>query len=503
MLLPIALMLWFVQNQGTEASVLVYPRILEERSSDGRLLLHVHDGLTLSLRKASVAAPEFRVLTEEDGEEVTHIYQGEELDRFLYEDETQLATVHVMETDNGHEIEGVLGPDRRIQPAPGMERSEEGLIAHKIYKIENKRMVDEALLPSSIDLSTVSQRNDNEEERVPGVVTIELFIVSDSSHHKNFNQTKFLVLYACIMVNSVNLRYVAATSPKIKFLLTGIQQDKEESYKHGQGDYVDASITINAFKSYVQTKKASFGNPDVVFLMTSYNLYSTSGGTADPNSLGIGYVGGICTEFQVALGEDHAGYYDGMHTMTHETAHVLGSEHDESAPAASIKGHPGSLSCKWSTGNIMSYENKGPEHHQFSRCSIDQMRYVISLRGRVCWDVTRPGRTREGQYPGMMVSLKAFCKLLFPDRNDVVPDTDSQYLGKCKVKCKYAVIRTENFGSYIRTLTTWYSKTKDALDYMPCGDKQVCIQGLCVPRPSRPPKKPKSTKSPKPTKQKV
>lgn len=505
MLLFVVIATCFIPAKGTNAPLLVYPRLVEERTTDGRMLLHVHDGLTLNLRKASVAAPEFRVLTEENGEDVTHFYSGEELDRYLYEDETKLATIHVMETDNGHEIEGVLGPDRRIQPMPTMERSAEGLIAHMIHPIENKRMLDEALLPSDMDKWAVSGRDNGNEEGVPKSVTIELFIVSGSSHHKEFNQTKFLILYLCVTVNSLNLRYAAASSPRIQLLLTGVQQDKDDSYKVGQEGYMNAAGTLENFKAYVVTKMLEFGKPDVVYLMTADNVYSTSGGKADTNSLGIGYVTGVCTEFRVALGEDTPGFYNGMHTMTHETAHVLGSEHDESAPTPSVKDHPGSMSCPWKAGFIMSYVNNGPDHHKFSSCSINQMRHVITIRGRSCWTVSKTGKTRPGKYAGMFVSLQRLCKRLFPDRADVVADTDSQYLEKCKVKCKYSVVRYEYLGNSRRMVTTWYSKTGESVDYMQCAKEKVCMQGLCVKKPAETPKKPKvkkAEKTEKPPKQK-
>ncbi|KAH8030283.1 hypothetical protein HPB51_006715 [Rhipicephalus microplus] len=135
---------------------LVYPRLLEERSADGRMVMHLHDQLTLNLRKASVAARNFRVLEQEDGREVTH-------------------------------FEGVVGPRHRIEPVHTMERSEEGLIAHMIHEIEMKDMHDIAVAPIG---------------------------------------------------------------------------------------------------------------------------------------KGIGYVGGLCTEYFVALGEDSAGLYTGMHTLTHECGHV-------------------------------------------------------------------------------------------------------------------------------------------------------------------------------------
>lgn len=189
--------------------------------------------------------------------------------------------------------------------------------------------------------------------------------------------------------------------------------------------------------------------------------------------------------------------------MTHELAHLVGSEHDQSPPTAAIKGHPGSLKCLWKSGYIMSYENNGPEHHQFSSCSIEQMQYVIKLRGKLCWSVTREGKTREGQFAGMVVSLKRFCKRLFPDKPDVTADMDSQYLQKCKIKCKYSVVSQEYHGNTIRTYTTWYSKTDDALDYMSCAPGKVCIKGLCVPKPPEKPKKPKPKRKPTPSEKKL
>ncbi|KAH7939153.1 hypothetical protein HPB52_007584 [Rhipicephalus sanguineus] len=77
----------------------------------------------------------------------------------------------------------------------------------------------------------------------------------------------------------------------------------------------------------------------------------------------------------VALGEDKAGFYTGVHTTTHELAHVLGAEHDGEEPT--YVGHPGAKGCPWDVGNIMSYVNKGPNHNQFSVCSLQQMQYVI------------------------------------------------------------------------------------------------------------------------------
>uniref|UniRef100_A0A6G5A2R1 Putative zinc-dependent metalloprotease n=1 Tax=Rhipicephalus microplus TaxID=6941 RepID=A0A6G5A2R1_RHIMP len=100
--------------------------------------------------------------------------------------------------------------------------------------------------------------------------------------------------------------------------------------------------------------------------MTGYNAYAIeSDGSKNMNVLGLGYVGGLCTKFFVALGEDVAGTYSGMHTLTHEGGHVLGASHDQSNPKPSIPGDPGSLKCPWKDGHIMSYVDGGPRHHSF------------------------------------------------------------------------------------------------------------------------------------------
>ncbi|XP_072141901.1 uncharacterized protein [Dermacentor andersoni] len=196
---------------------LVYPRLLEERSADGRMVLHLHDQLTLNLRKASVAARNFRVLEHEDGREVTHIFNGKDIEQNLHEDEKQFATVHVTSRDSGVEVEGVVGPYHMIEPVPEMERSDQGLIPHMIHEIEKKEMLDIEKAPSGKDAWTVNERSYGTQS-VPVVVTIELFVVSDSLHHHHFATTLKLIYYLCVMINSVNIRYADTSNPRVRFL---------------------------------------------------------------------------------------------------------------------------------------------------------------------------------------------------------------------------------------------------------------------------------------------
>ncbi|KAL1430907.1 hypothetical protein MTO96_014757 [Rhipicephalus appendiculatus] len=179
--------------EGVQQPRLVYPHLLDERSADGRMVMHLHDKLTLNLRKASVTARNFRVLEHEDGREVTHFFNGEDLEQDLHEDEKQFASVHVRRRDGGVEVEGVVGPRHRIEPMPTMERSDEGLIPHMIHEIESKQMHDIEMTPRGKGASTVSERNYGTTQDVPPSVTIELFVVSDLPHHQHFESTTKLI----------------------------------------------------------------------------------------------------------------------------------------------------------------------------------------------------------------------------------------------------------------------------------------------------------------------
>ncbi|XP_037580645.1 venom metalloproteinase antarease-like TtrivMP_A [Dermacentor silvarum] len=497
----IILAAFVISTKGIQQPRLVYPRLLEERSADGRLVLHLHDKLTLNLRKASVAARHFRVLEHENGREVTHLFSGEDIERNLHEDERQFATVHVRRKETGVEVEGVVGPYQRIQPVPERERSDEGPIPHMIYEIEKKEMLDIEMAVSANDARTPEERSSGA-QRVPAEVVIELFIVSDKPHHKHFKTTLALIEYLCVHTNSVNMRYMDTSNPRVQFLLVGVERDSLSTYRKGDGIYMESSSTLAAFQAYAYGKKHEYGNPDMTYLMTGFEVYSPgAGNTKSTSVLGIGYVGALCTRQFVALGEDTAGLYDGMHTLTHEAAHVLGAAHDQSQPMAWIPNDPGSLSCLWSEGYIMSYVDGGTKHHRFSPCSLRQIRNVVTMRGWLCWKVSNTGHTKQGKYPGMEVAPNEFCKSVFPTKTNVTADMGSPRMRECMVKCQYPEIRQIcQYGRCFR-YSTMYSSFVHALDYMTCGGNQVCVRGVCgrtkvdIPRNTqRPVRAPETTR---------
>ncbi|XP_049274151.1 uncharacterized protein LOC119403149 [Rhipicephalus sanguineus] len=223
-----------VAPKGLKKPHVVYPRLLEERSSDGAMVLRVHDQLTLSLKKASVAAPELRVFTEENGKTVTHVYNGEDVEKDLYEDENKIASVAVTKDEHGVYMNGLVGPRHRIEPMPIVERSQDGVVPHGIYEIEQPEMMDRTVRHTEQDKQPfVSERQNGQNAQVPDSVQIELFFVSDGPHHRHFSSHTALLVYLCVTTNSVNLRYRAATDPKISFIVTGVDISVPNS-THGE-----------------------------------------------------------------------------------------------------------------------------------------------------------------------------------------------------------------------------------------------------------------------------
>ncbi|KAH8030286.1 hypothetical protein HPB51_006718 [Rhipicephalus microplus] len=315
---------------GLQENMVVYPRLLEERGDDGAMVVSIHDGLALNLRKVSVTAP----------------------------------TLVVHEHENGKPIVRFTEFYSSFRPS---------VLQFSFYYFFKLNKKDKA--------SLLAERQYNYYQTVPAEVTVELFVISDKIHQQRFTQTQRLLSYMCVMVNSANLRLQDTSAPRIKLLLVGLERVHNawnEPYLKGDDQYMDDTETITNLVEHIKTRKHLYGDPDAVYLATGRDMYAMDSGAPDTRRKGLAFVAGVCTELFVAIGEDNAGSYDGMHALTHEVAHLLGAAHDGDAPKTNIvPGHPGALACPFSQGYIMSYVNTGPNYHRFSPCSVVQIRYVM------------------------------------------------------------------------------------------------------------------------------
>uniref|UniRef100_V5HD66 Putative tick metalloprotease n=1 Tax=Ixodes ricinus TaxID=34613 RepID=V5HD66_IXORI len=95
---------------------IVYPKLLEAREINGQKVLHIKDGLTLTLKKLSVLADSLVFTEKNDGVAIETIMNGTELEENLYQDRGKMAAVSVEEVDDTIQVMGVLNDKLRIAP---------------------------------------------------------------------------------------------------------------------------------------------------------------------------------------------------------------------------------------------------------------------------------------------------------------------------------------------------------------------------------------------------
>uniref|UniRef100_A0A6M2E3H3 Putative secreted protein n=1 Tax=Amblyomma tuberculatum TaxID=48802 RepID=A0A6M2E3H3_9ACAR len=113
---------------------------------------------------------------------------------------------------------------------------------------------------------------------------------------------------------------------------------------------------------------------------------------------------------------------------------------------------------------------------------MSQMRYVLLLRGTLCWAVSSDIHNISMEYPGMQVTATQICKQAFPSEQYVRAEMVISGSNQCKLKCKYE--EYTDFG------TEEHSTYREAPDYTPCGEKKVCVRGFCVDAPKGMPTRP-------------
>nr|AAZ39659.1 salivary gland metalloprotease [Rhipicephalus microplus] len=466
---------WLIQ-----ASRVVYPRMLESRADNGAKVLKISEDITLNLRKSSVFSEEFLIHTTHDGEPIAYHMNGAEMEKNLYDDHEQMATVHVSQED-GLSVEGVLGHTLRIRPLEGTERSTNGLRPHELFHVsepqhDDHRRDDYGPPDTNTTQALVESRLMwVRAPRLPLLINPEVYVVVDFYICKalKFDEKK-IARYVAIMTGSANLRYRSVVQPRVQLVLVGITVTKsasEEPYMvHIKGYEQYRNIlygqTIKNFNEHVK-KQVYFERSDIVFLLTGMSMSAWENGALQHWVGGYAYVGGACTAWRVGMSEERVGSYYGVYVYAHELAHSLGCAHDGDGPSDWPQGHIGSKDCDWNLGFMMSYKFIAPNMYRFSKCCQREITNIFNRPQYECLRVKNSINTGifSSKLPGEVSSRQAYCQKIYYQYKYV--HVDKTYNARvCIVKC---YINRDGDNMLIT-----------AVDGVGCGSGKMCILGNCT-----------------------
>uniref|UniRef100_A0A224YEF0 Reprolysin n=1 Tax=Rhipicephalus zambeziensis TaxID=60191 RepID=A0A224YEF0_9ACAR len=449
--------------------VFIYPSIVEERTTAGKLVLRLNDDITLNLERSSVLAKNLRFITTYRSGHHLSMIDTTSIQENLYHDPQWQSSLKVLRKDGTVQVEGIIDSKRRIKPLLQSRRSSQGQVLHSLYEVEEIRSgpTHERSLQSAIsDLSNKLLPTARKTGPIESFVA-ELHVVSDEYHQKHFVLKKSLIEYLSIMVTAVNVRLQDMVGPRISFKLVGVTRSYHDVFASQIVGVLDAWKTLDGLVNYTRDGHIS-GNFDVMYLMTGREMASVrSTGYVDRDVSGLAYVGKVCTIYGVAEGEDIAKSYAGVYTMAHELAHSLGATHDPQD----------SSNCSWSKGFLMSYEDKGANKYRLSECSKTKIRDVIKSLTINCItemaSITFSTNT-NGVMPGQRITPDVYCELKMRKKLRIKRIHTIAYsfmpssLAKtCKMKCCY------NVG-----FEKWCQIT-DILEGMNCTAGNICKRGIC------------------------
>ncbi|XP_064462051.1 venom metalloproteinase antarease-like TtrivMP_A isoform X2 [Ornithodoros turicata] len=397
----------------------------------------------------------------------------------LHEDTEHLSSVLVHELQNGVQLRGLLTPSLYIEPLYKMERSDDGRMAHKVYQVREDLPIGQSYLWTPIG------------PQLPLTVWIDVGIVSGLEHQQSFNSHKEHLLYLVIFMRSVTLRF-AGTLPRIKFRLVGVYWSKgtEEFNKllqSGPEKQVDGEDVLEDLQKYLNaTSNGTYPTPDTVYLITkrqNITEYFDEKMTRFELVQGMAYQGGVCSEYNVAVGWDDGRFYHGVDTAVREIAHLLGAPWDFETDA-----------CDPSEGYVMGdIKKSSPNGYKFSVCS--QAGMINTLHERLLEDL-KLKRSSDARYgtacfdspyssmadfseklPGEIIDQVQFCR-------DVMPTEHKSYVHLCEGWFSNAEWKMEEcvtrccYGSGMKLYEQIPYRSMDGFKCF--RSKKVCYAGQCV-----------------------
>ncbi|XP_058802824.1 A disintegrin and metalloproteinase with thrombospondin motifs like [Phymastichus coffea] len=356
----------------------------------------------------------------------------------MYQDLSNNAAVAMFTEPNGKvHFEGTVGDNLVIKPMPfrfqdtflSFNDNEYDASHHFVYKKQPWSL--SSIFDEESDqgrfFNLISKRYHTAQPsppKVEGKVDIVypevLVIVDHETYLQHGKNVQALCKYMAAFWNAVDLRFRGMSEPIVRLNIAGliVPSDKYgapymEYHRVGK-HYLRTMETHEDIGRYLyKDDRLAKSSYDFAVAITNLNLCLTKDNGCDPSSLGVAKIEGACdhneneSDVAVALLED-AGAFDGILTAAHEIGHLLGSVHDGES---SYLG-PGALDCGWDDGYLMSSTRETSNGFQWSRCSIEQMRYFLRRGGECLRNKPVVDKPYPKILPGQLLSRDEQCKIL-------------------------------------------------------------------------------------------
>ncbi|XP_042146679.1 disintegrin and metalloproteinase domain-containing protein 8 [Ixodes scapularis] len=365
----------------------VYPRILEARGANGEKMLHIRDGLTLSLEKSQVFSENFIFAKGDDVNDSNSSLNVKEIEESLYQDRKHGSSVVVQESNGYVQVTGILTDSLSIEPVLSNQRSKDGIVAHLISKFNDTSIPMYADHVHYTHLTKREARGDIHRvarqrlRNLPETVTVETRIVYDDALQKlkgrNLNQ------YLGIVMNKVNVLYTALQNPRPHFIVVGIEKLKSEVHlKVTPSRHLEVCDTVHSLNHFVDGSWRSDAQ-DVVAFVSGLPFSREK-----KPSIGCSMVCGMCTKERVTVQsvEDLSDVKSAL-LIAHELGHQLGMEHEGDRASFYTPGNA-HLSCDSRAGYVMAERLNTAGRSLFSHCVYDQMKGCLMQKDQSCFAKT-------------------------------------------------------------------------------------------------------------------